>query len=248
MNYFYSITAVVIVSLLSFSGVIALAFKKNLLQKIIMVLVAFSTGALLGDAFIHLIPEAVEEAGELSPFLATMVFVGILLFFSLEKFLRWRHCHDVTCKEHPKHLGTMNLVGDAVHNFIDGVLIAVSFLVSVPLGLATSIAVVAHEIPQELGDFGVLIHSGYSRRKALLYNFLSACFSILGAIVVLTIGASSSQIINSIIPITAGGFIYISLSGLVPELHKEQNISKSLTQFISMVFGFIIMFLLINLE
>lgn len=248
MNYLYPLTAVVIVSMLSFSGVIALAFKKHLLQKIIMILVAFSTGALLGDALIHLIPEAVEEAGGLSPSLAILIFVGILLFFSLEKFLRWRHCHDVTCREHPKHLGTMNLVGDAVHNFIDGVLIAASFLVSVPLGLTTAIAVAAHEIPQELGDFGVLVHSGYSRRKALIYNFLSACFSVLGAIIVLSIGTFSSDLVNSIVPITAGGFIYISLSGLVPELHKEQDLSKSLTQFLSMVAGFVIMFLLLSLE
>jgi zinc and cadmium transporter len=248
MNYLYPLTAVVIVSMLSFSGVIALAFKKHLLQKIIMILVAFSTGALLGDAFVHLIPEAVTEAGELSPFLASMIFVGILIFFSLEKFLRWRHCHDIACREHPKHLGTMNLIGDAVHNFIDGVLIVASFMVSMPLGIATAIAVAAHEIPQELGDFGVLIHSGYSRRKALFYNFLSACFSILGAIVVLSVGTFSGSLINSIIPITAGGFIYISLSGLVPELHKEQGISKSLIQFVSMIVGFSMMFLLLRLE
>ena len=163
MVWQYIIISVIIVSLLSFSGVIALALKKDFLRRILLILVAFSTGALIGDAFLHLLPEAVNEAGGFTGTIALSVFIGILIFFSLEKFLRWRHCHDIDCKDHPKHLGTMNLVGDGVHNFIDGALIASSYLISVPLGIATTIAVAAHEIPQELGDFGVLIHSEIGR-------------------------------------------------------------------------------------
>ncbi len=247
MPLIYSLVSVVVVSIISLIGVLAIALKKQTLEKIISVLVSFSTGALLGDAFLHLLPEAGEYYNsDLYP--ALLVFSGILLFFSLEKFLRWRHCHDINCHNHPKHLGTMNLVGDAVHNFIDGVLIAASYVVSIPLGISTTIAVTAHEIPQELGDFGVLLHSGFKKREAIIYNFASACFSILGAVLVLMLGVISKNIINFIIPLTAGGFIYIALSGLVPELHKEQNYKKSLIQLISIIVGIFVMYLLIVFE
>ena len=247
MTWTYTLISVAIVSLLSFAGVITLAIKKSYLKKILLILVAFSTGALLGDAFLHLLPEASDGTGGLSLLSTAMIFAGILLFFILEKFLRWRHCHDIDCQKHPKHLGTMNLVGDGVHNFIDGILIGASYLVSIPLGIATTIAVAAHEIPQELGDFGVLLHSGFKIKQAVWYNFLSACFAILGAIGALWLSAFSDSLIGPLIPLTAGGFIYIALSGLVPELHKEENLWTSLVQLIAILSGIALMYLLLQL-
>lgn len=248
MNYIYAIISVVLISLFSFCGAITLSLKKDWLRKILLVLVAFSTGALLGDAFIHLIPEAVESSGGFTSEISIFLFLGILIFFSLEKFLRWRHCHDIDCKDHPKHLGTMNLIGDGAHNLIDGVLIGASFLINIPLGIATTIAVIAHEIPQELGDFAVLLHSGMSTQKAMLFNFYSACLAIVGTLLVLIIGTSVSQFASAIVPITAGGFIYISLSGQVPELHKEENLVGSIIQLLSIIAGIGIMFLLLLVE
>lgn len=248
MIWLYSLLAVLIVSLLSFSGALVLFLKKDALKNILLVLVAFSTGALLGDAFIHLIPEAVRDKGEFNAEISILIFAGILLFFILEKFLRWRHCHDIDCEIHPTHLGTMNLIGDGFHNFFDGVLIAASFMVSAPLGIATTIAVIAHEIPQELGDFGVLLHSGYTKTKALWANFWMACIAIIGALLTLIVGESVGNIEKFIVPITAGGFIYIALSGLVPELHKEQGIKRSFTQLIVIIAGLGVMYILLFME
>jgi len=248
MVWAYTLTSVVIVSILSLVGVVTLALNKEFLKKILIILVAFSTGALIGGAFLHLLPEAVDIAGSFTPKIAYYLFVGIMLFFILEKFLRWRHCHDIDCKEHPKHLGTMNLVGDGAHNFIDGLLIGSSYMVSIPLGITTTVAVIAHEIPQELGDFGVLLHSGFKVKKAIIYNLLSACTAILGAIIALLVGARAENFSNFMIPITAGGFIYIALSGLVPELHKENLFWRNLLQLLVLIAGIIVMYLLLSAE
>ncbi|OGD64411.1 hypothetical protein A2215_04355 [Candidatus Berkelbacteria bacterium RIFOXYA2_FULL_43_10] len=248
MVWLYSLTAVLIVSLLSFSGALVLFLKKDALKNILLILVAFSTGALLGDAFIHLIPEAVRDKGELNAQISILIFAGILLFFILEKFLRWRHCHDIDCEVHPKHLGLMNLVGDSVHNFIDGVLIAASFMVSIPLGVATTIAVIAHEVPQELGDFGVLLHSGFSKGKAILFNFYTALTAVAGALLTLLLGGKLENLATYIVPLTAGGFIYIALSGLVPELHKEQGVRRSFVQLLAIIAGLGVMYILLFIE
>ncbi len=224
-------------------GVFALAVKENVLKKILLILVAFSTGALIGDAFIHLIPEITERGG-FGLTASVSVLAGILAFFSLEKFLRWRHCHDIDCIEHPKYLGTINLLGDGFHNLIDGMLVGSTFLASIPLGLSTTLAVILHEVPQEMGDFGVLVHSGFSKKKAIYYNFLSACLAIVGALLAYSIGSGTVKFVNLMVPFTAGGFIYIALSGLVPELHKEDDWRKSLVQFICIILGISIMGLL----
>jgi len=248
MIWLYAIISVVIISLLSFTGALTLFLKRSFLEKILLILVAFSTGALIGDAFIHLLPEAVESAGGFTTKISLSVFAGILLFFVLEKFLRWRHCHDIDCEEHPKHLGTMNLVGDGVHNFIDGILIGASFLVSIPLGITTTIAVAIHEIPQELGDFGVLLHSGFSKKRAIFFNFFSACLAILGTLLALIIGHSAENFVSIMVPVTAGGFIYIAMSGLIPELHKEEKLTRSILQFVFLIAGLAVMFLLLLIE
>ena len=163
------------------------------------------------------------------------------MFFVLEKFIRWRHCHELASKNHPHPISFMILFGDMFHNFIDGLIIGASYLVNIKLGIATTIAVFFHEIPQEIGDFSALIYGGFSKSKALLYNFLSALTSFIGAILILIIG-SGFNLINLLIPITAGGFIYIAASDLIPELHKEVDIKKSILQLVFFIFGIIIMF------
>lgn len=239
----YTIIAVFIVSAISLVGIIALALSKNLLEKILHILVAFSVGALLGDAFIHLLPEAMENSG-FSLFVSISILAGIGLFFILEKIICWRHCHIPVSEHHNHPIATMNLIGDGLHNFIDGMLIAGSFLVSIPLGIATTIAVILHEIPQEMGDFGVLVYAGYTRAKAILFNFISALTAVGGAIFILIIG-KNSNITKFLIPFTAGGFIYIALSDLIPELHKKTKISQSIWQLVFIFLGILIMIALI---
>lgn len=249
--WFYTIISVVIISLISLIGVFVLALKGKILSNLVLILVAFSAGALLGDTFLHLFPEMAASGWNINTSL--MLMVGILLFFVLEKFIRWQHCHDIDCPEHhPRHLAIMNFIGDGLHNLIDGMIIAGSYLVSIPLGIATTIAVVAHEIPQEIGDFGVLIHAGLKASRALLLNFLSAIFAIAGALIVLIISSQSSTLTLTftqfLIPLTAGGFIYIAASDLIPELHKETKPAKSLLQLLALLAGIGVMILLLKLK
>ncbi len=206
-------------------------------------MVSFAAGALLGDVFIHLLPELVEES-HFTLSTSLYILLGILLFFVLEKILHWRHCHHTATKSHTHPLGTMNLVGDAVHNFIDGALIAGSYMLSIPVGIATTIAVIMHEIPQEMGDFGVLLHSGMKVKKALLFNFLTALSAVLGALMILGLGINNEGLIEVIIPITIGGFLYIANADLIPELHKDVKIKNSIIQLISFLVGIGIMFML----
>jgi len=244
MIWLYSIGSVCLVSSISLVGLFALSFKRDFLNKILLFMVAFSAGALLGDAFFHMLPEAVSERG-FDFFVSFSILLGIISFFVLEKFLRWRHCHELNCHEHPRHLGMLNMIGDAFHNFIDGLLIGASFLVSFPLGIATTVAVVLHEIPSEFGDFSVMLHSGYEVKKAIFYNFLSALTAVLGVIIALVIGERASTFPEFIIPFAAGNFIYIALSDLIPELHKELGWKKSLGQLIFFIFGIGLMLLLL---
>jgi len=228
------------VSLVSLVGVFFVAVSNKKLQNVLLFLVSFAAGALLGDAFIHLLPEAVAENGfSLSVSLA--ILTGLLLFFVLEKFISWRHCHIPTSRVHPHPLAFMNLIGDGVHNFIDGAVIAGSFLSGDSLGIATTLAVIFHEIPQEIGDFGVLLYSGLSRKKALFFNFASALTSVFGAVLILLIGSGFLSLSKSIIPFTAGGFIYIAGSDLIPELHKETRPSRSAVQMLGLILGVAIM-------
>lgn len=245
MIWLYSIISVCIVSSISLIGVFALVLNQKFLNKILLFLVAFSAGGLLGDAFIHLLPESVAQSG-FNLFVALSVLSGIVVFFVLEKFLRWRHCHDVSCSGHTHHLGTMNLISDGVHNFIDGLLIGASFLISIPLGITTTIAVVLHEIPQELGNFSVLLHSGYTIKRAIFYNFISALTAIVGVVVVLLIGERVMMVREFMVPFTVGTFMYIALSDLIPELHKEMGWKKSLLQLASFILGIGLMVLLLS--
>ena len=238
--WIYSLASVIIVSLISLIGVFSLSFGIEKIKKASLFLVSFAVGGLFGDAIIHLLPETFKELGVgLLPSL--LIVSGILLFFILERFLRWRHCHEIDCPDHKEAFASMILIGDAAHNLIDGMIIAASFLTSIPLGLATTIAVVFHEIPNEIGEFGVLIHSGFTAKKALLFNFLSGLTAILGAVIVLIIGSRISDFSLFLLPITAGGFLYIAGSDLLPELHHEVKLSTSLWQMILIILGIGIM-------
>ncbi len=244
--WLYSIISVILVSILSLVGVFTLAFKDHHLKNSLLFLVSFSAGALFGDAFIHLIPEAFENSSGIK--ISLYILFGITLFFILEKFIQWRHCHIPTSKNHPHPFAFMNLIGDSLHNFIDGLVIGGSYLVNIPLGITTTLAVVLHEIPQEIGDFGVLLHSGLKKTKALFYNFLSAILAIFGAILAILVGANINEFSIFLIPFTAGGFIYIAGSDLLPELQKEVKPLRSFVQFAAFILGIIIMLALLLLE
>jgi zinc and cadmium transporter len=245
---FYTILSVLLISLISFIGLLTLAINTKKLQKILLYLISFSAGALLGDAFLHLLPEIVEKnTFTLSISLYTLL--GIAIFFVLEKFIHWQHCHlHLTEKNHVHPFAYTNLLGDVLHNFIDGIIIAASYLISIPVGIATTFAVAIHEIPQEIGDFGVLLHGGFSKSKALLLNFASALAALIGAVITLLIGASIENLESILIPIAAGGFIYIAASDLIPEIHKTTNIKKSIIQLIAFLLGIATMAALLLLD
>ena len=252
--WFWVLSSVFMVSLAAVAVFAFLPMAKKRLKDILLYLVAFSAGALFGDAFIHLLPEVFEKM-ENKVLLSLCVLAGILAFFILEKFIRWRHCHvyptgkdGVELSERHIHpLATLNLVGDGVHNFLDGVIIAASYLVSVPLGVATTLAVLCHEIPQEIGDAGVLLHSGLSWQRALFFNFLSALAALLGAVLTLLVGEGMSNISLAITAAAAGGFIYIAGSDLIPELQHNVEPAQSLKQFLALLLGVLVMFLLLTL-
>jgi len=244
----YSILSVILVSIISLIGISTLALKDSTLRKILLYFVSFSAGALLGDAFIHLLPEAVEEAGFVIGISGAVLF-GIIFSFAVEKIVHWRHCHVPVSKDHPHTFAYMNLFGDSVHNFIDGLIIGASYLASIPIGIATTLAVIFHEIPQEIGDFGVLLHGGFTKRKAIFFNFLTALTAIAGTIVALLIG--SAQGANPLLlAFAAGGFIYIAATDLIPELHKnnvcEEGFSTiALSQLVFLLFGIAVMYSLL---
>ncbi|MCF7835460.1 ZIP family metal transporter [Candidatus Gracilibacteria bacterium] len=243
----YSITSVLIVSLISLIGILTLGIKTKKLKKILIYLVSFSAGGLLGDAFIHLLPEIVEENG-FTIWTSFFILSGILFGLITEKIIHRNHCHMPITKDHVHPFAYMNLIGDIVHNFIDGLIIGASYLVSLPVGIATTIAVLLHEIPQEIGDFGVLIHGGFSRKKALLVNFLTALTSIIGVIIALSLSSYGENLTKFLIPFAAGSFIYIAGSDLIPELHKETKLKQGLIQILFFLFGIGLMSLLIILE
>jgi zinc and cadmium transporter len=223
--------SVTIVSFISFVGVVFIGLREDLLRRITMGLVGFASGTLLGGAFFGLLPESLPENGPMTT--SYGVVLGIVAFFSIEKFLHWRHCHEENCEVHA--FAYTSLVGDGVHNFIDGMLIAATYMLSFELGFVTTLAVVFHEIPQEIGDFGVLIYGGFSKKKALTYNFAIALTAILGAVVTYFLALQGAYAL--LIPFAAGGFIYIAATDLMPELHKKSHAGESIVQLISILVG-----------
>lgn len=228
-----------LVSLLSFLGILTLSFKEKFLKEITLLLVALSAGALMGGAFFHMIPESIENFDIDSLFI--YVIVGFVIFFLLEKILYWRHCHDVNCDVHT--FGYMNIIGDALHNFIDGLVIAAAFISNFEVGVATTIAIIFHEIPQEIGDFGVLLHSGFKKSTAFLVNFITALTAVLGGIIGFVISFYVSEFVPTLLPIAAGGFLYISASDLIPEIRKVVDVKKSVSTLLVFLAGILLMIL-----
>src|SRR3989344_4114104 len=236
----YSLLSVIIVSLISFVGVFTIGIKIDSLRKFLIYVISFAAGAMLGDAFIHLIPELAEDGLKIVQ--SFYILGGIALFFVVEKIIHWRHCHMPEEKGHVHPFAYSNLIGDGVHNFLDGIIIGASYLVSIPVGVASTIAVALHEIPQEIGDFGVLLHGGFSKGKALLLNFASALVAVLGVVAVFLLGDAIGNIEEILVPIAIGGFIYIAGSDLIPELQKHSDkLSRSLLQLIAFILGIIVM-------
>jgi len=246
-TWLYAITSVIFVSLLSLIGALFISISEIRLKQIIFIMVSVAVGSLFGDAFIHLLPQTFQKF-ETEVKGSLYVLAGIFLFFVLEKFLLWRHQHTVEPSQPIHHVGYMNLFADAVHNMIDGMIIGASYTVSRPVGIATTLAVIFHEIPHELGNFFVLLYAGFTRTKALFFNFISACFAILGTVISLLIGSTVESFSLIMLPLAAGGFIYIAGSDLVPELNKESDLFKSVVQMIAIGLGVGLMLLLAMLE
>ncbi len=234
MVLFWILGSTTLVSLISLVGIFTLSINGNLLHKILFCLIGFSAGALIGGAFLHILPEALENNNSNTVF--SYLIFGIIIFFLMERYLHWRHCHEEgACKIHA--FTYLNLVGDGFHNFIDGMVIAASFMVSLKLGLVTTLAIILHEIPQELGDFAVLVYGGFSKKKALLFNFASALMAVIGAVIGYFISDIIGNFTNFILPFTAGGFIYIATSDLIPELHKENDLKRATAAFFAFLLG-----------
>jgi len=238
---------VVLVSLLSLVGIAFISITEQRLKRIIFVMVSLAVGSLFGDAFIHLLPESFEKF-EAKVEASLYVLTGIFLFFILEKFLLWRHQHTLEASHAIHPVGYMNLFADGVHNFIDGTIIGASYLVSLPVGIATTLAVIFHEIPHELGNFFVLLYAGFTKTRALFFNFLTGLFAILGTLVALLVGSRVEHFSLLMLPLAAGGFIYIAGSDLVPELNKESDLFKSVIQMMAIALGVGLMLLLTLLE
>lgn len=247
MIYIQTFISVILVSLISLVGIFALSLKENVLRKYIFIFISIAVGALLGDAFIHLIPEAFENARGTAT-TSVLVIVGIILFFTMEKLLHWHHHGQDKENTNIHPMGKLILFSDSMHNFLDGIIIGASFTVSATVGVATTLAVILHEIPQEIGDFAVLLHSGYQKRRALWLNFLSALASIIGAVVFFAFGDFAETLSLNFIPIAAGGFIYIAMSDLIPELHKSKEAKISSLQLVSISIGVLAMIALAFLE
>ncbi len=239
----YTITSVIVVSLVAVIAAIPLLVKKKVSQQILLSLLSISVGTLLATVFFHLLPEAFGHALEEGMMLSVALYalLGFLLFFILEKFIHWRHSRKeedgMSGHSHAYHIAPVNLIGDAVHNFIDGLVIAGAYVVNIGLGVAATVSVLFHELPQELADFGVLLYSGMSRKKALLFNFLSAVTAILGAVVGLVLAQQLDGFTGFIIPFTAGIFIYIAASNLLPQLHHHSGLKESVLHVLAILAG-----------
>ncbi len=233
MNFIWALVASLAVSMISLIGIFSILLKDGLLNRILILLIGFSAGGLIGGAFLHLLPEALEQAPAQVVF--PYLIIGFIAFFILEKYLYWRHCHEGVCTVHA--FTYLNLFGDSVHNFVDGLVIGASFLVSINFGIITTLVIIFHEIPQEIGDFGVLVYGGFSKSKALFCNFITALTCVLGTIAGYFISEYMKDFSSFLLPFTAGGFIYIAACDLVPEIHKQPGLRKSVSSMIAFLGG-----------
>jgi len=238
----YAIGSVVLVSLFSLVGILLLLLREKILNYVVILLVSFSSGSLFGNAFIHLLPETVARNG-FTVWVSIYTLSGIAGCFVVEKFVHWRHVHS-PAHEEVEAFAYMNLLGDAVHNLLDGVVIVSAYALDISVGVATTIAILFHEIPQEMGDFGVLVHGGLSRKKALFFNFVTALTALIGALLTMVLINFAQQLTVFLIPFSAGTFIYIAGSDLIPQLHKENEIRDSLLQLVFFSLGISVMLVL----
>ncbi len=248
--YFYPIFATLFLSLISLIGLLTIPFTK--FKQTIPILVSFAAGGMIGDVFLHLLPHTVEENQKNNnPINFVWIIVGIIIFYLLETTLHWHHNHDLDDAHTSHNIGLVAMAGDVLHNFFDGLGIAAAFAVSPAVGIATTFAFVAHEIPHELGTYAVFLSSGWSHKKALLVNFGSALASVIGAIVGMVLINNYEAIEQPLLLITAGSLIYIALADLIPESNKNNSShhkSFRFATFASFIVGILIMYGLIFLE
>lgn len=223
-------------SLVSFVGGLLPIYHSEKIKRSTHYVVSFAIGALFSVSFLDLLPEAAEMSSV--EYAMPFALIGILVFFLLEKFIFWYHCHEGQCPVHT--YSYLILWGDFLHNFVDGIILGLTFLVDMRLGLITTIAVILHEIPQEIGDFGILIHGGFSRRKALWYNFLSASSVVIGGVLTYFLGSSLEPYLPAALAMVAGAFIYLAAVDLMPELHESTKLSHTLIQIIFIAIGAIL--------
>ncbi|MHA1792587.1 MAG: ZIP family metal transporter [Promethearchaeota archaeon] len=277
LNIILGFIAISFISVLSLVGIFFISLKQGTLDKILFILIAFATGTILASAILDLIPESIHNVGELIdsgtnisesiPF--TMSILGFIAFFILERFIYWFHGHvhenpekhEMTCQENIggfinensgekskiKSFALLNLVGDGLHNFMDGMIIMIAFALDVKSGVVVMLAVFFHELPQEIGDYGILIFGGFSSKKALIFNFISALFSLLGGFLALFFSGTIESFKASFLAFAGGGFIYISAAELMPEIIKEKNLKKSVIQAAIFIVGIITIYLFIIL-
>jgi zinc and cadmium transporter len=236
---FMLLTWIIGFSLIGSVGAILLAgayllFPERVRQTLIPCLISYATGTLLGAAFLGLLPHALDNAPAAS--ILPTVLVGILAFFLLEKIVIWRHCHNAECEKHAT-AGPLLLIGDALHNFIDGIAIAAAFIASIPIGISTALAIFAHEFPQEVGDFAILLESGYSRRRALTYNTLSSLSTLPGAVLAYYFLMEVQKFTANIMALSAASFIYIAIADLIPSLHRQTDLRHAINQFALIMAG-----------
>jgi zinc and cadmium transporter len=236
-----AVLSTLVVSLISFSGIVFFKLSNEKLEKLVFIWVSLAVGVILGNTFMHLIPESFEYFSH-SHVPSILICGGIVIFFIAEKLLHWHHHH---VDEHTiKPLGKISLLSDGIHNFTDGVLIAAAWMTDSWLGLSTTLAVCVHEVPQEIADFGILLHAGYMRKRALLWNFVSALSALVGTIFMLWAGSFILNLSQYILPIAAGGFIYLAGSDLIPELNKQVSKHATLIQVTMVIAGIALMYLL----
>ncbi|WP_142860388.1 ZIP family metal transporter [Salinigranum halophilum] len=226
----WTVATTVGISLIAWIGVFTLFLRDELVDRLLLVLVALAAGGLIGGAFLHLLPQAIADAGSQDTFSLFLWFIGgFCLFFALEQFIHWHHHHAVTHEHEP--VSYLVLLSDTLHNFIDGLVVAAAFLSSVPLGLVTAAAIALHEIPQEIGDFGVLVYGGFDRRQALVLNYLTQSTVVLGGVVGAFLGGALTGVPTVLLPFAAGNFVYIASSDLIPEIKQETDLRRSVVYF-----------------
>jgi zinc and cadmium transporter len=275
MELLYPLLAAFLISLISFSGAVLFVVKHKKVQKSLIFFVALAAGVMLGTAFLHLIPESFhmwdesmlnfefapeeahdEHAGDehaheeeghsfLEMLPGIFILLGILIFYLIERFVDWHHHHDLHCEHHA--MTSLSLIGDGFHNFLDGIVIAAAFSLNTEVGIITTLAIALHEIPQEIGDLSILLHGGFSKMKALLFNFGSGLLSLLGVLVGALFFGSVQHLIPLFIALSAGSFIYLALVDLVPEIHKKRKKAKDLSISLTFFLGILLVFLLTQL-